>query len=31
MVVYVKANFFVRYPSFESLDHLNRLAERWLL
>ncbi len=31
MVGYVKANFFVRYPSFESLDHLNRLAERWLL
>ena len=31
MVGYVKANFFVRYPSFESLDHLNRLAEAWLL
>jgi transposase len=30
MVGYVKANFFVRYASFESLDHLNRLAERWL-
>ncbi|WP_203225909.1 Mu transposase domain-containing protein [Leptospirillum ferriphilum] len=30
MVGYVKANFFVRYQSFESLDHLNRQAELWL-
>ncbi|AFS53983.1 Mu transposase domain-containing protein [Leptospirillum ferriphilum] len=30
MVGYVKAHFFVRYASFDSLDHLNRLAERCL-
>ena len=30
MVGYIKHNFFVRYPSFESWAHLNQLAERWL-
>jgi hypothetical protein len=30
MVGYIKGNFFVRYRSFESWTHLNRLAERWL-
>ena len=30
MVGYVKQNFFVRYRSFESWEHMNQLAERWL-
>jgi transposase len=30
MVSYVKHNFFVRYRSFESWEHLNQLAEHWL-
>jgi transposase len=30
MVGYVKHNFFVRYPAFESWVHLNQLAEQWL-
>jgi transposase len=30
MVGYVKRNFFVRYRSFESWEHLNQLAEQWL-
>jgi transposase len=30
MVGYIKNNFFVRYRSFESWEHLNQLAERWL-
>jgi transposase len=30
MVGYVKHHFFVRYRSFESLQHLNQLAEQWL-
>lgn len=30
MVGYIKHNFFVRYPSFESWVHLNQLAEQWL-
>jgi transposase len=30
MVRYVKENFFVRYRSFESWEHLNQLAEQWL-
>lgn len=30
MVGYIKHNFFQRYRSFESLAHLNQLAERWL-
>lgn len=30
MVGYVKGNFFVRYRRFESWEHLNQLAERWL-
>jgi hypothetical protein len=30
MVGYVKGHFFVRYRSFESLAHMNQLAERWL-
>ena len=30
MVGYVKHHFFVRYRSFESLAHLNQLAEQWL-
>jgi transposase len=29
-VGYVKQHFFVRYRSFESLGHLNQLAEQWL-
>jgi len=31
MVRYVKENFFQRYRAFESLDHLNRQLERWLV
>lgn len=30
MVGYVKHHFFVRYRAFESLAHLNQLAEQWL-
>lgn len=30
MVGYVKGNFFMRYPRFESWVHLNQLAEKWL-
>lgn len=30
MVGYVKHHFFVRYRAFESLTHLNQLAEQWL-
>jgi transposase len=30
MVAYVQGNFFVRYRSFESLAHMNQLAEQWL-
>jgi len=30
MVGYVKQHFFVRYRSFESMSHLNQLAEAWL-
>jgi transposase len=30
MVGYIKHNFFVRYRSFESWEHLNQLAEQWL-
>ncbi len=30
MVRYVKESFFQRYRAFESFDHLNDLAERWL-
>lgn len=30
MVGYVKQNFFVRYRSFESWEHLNQLMEQWL-
>jgi transposase len=30
MVGYVKQNFFVRYRSFESWEHMNQLAEQWL-
>jgi transposase len=30
MVAYIKQNFFVRYRSFESWEHLNQLAEQWL-
>ncbi len=30
MVGYIKHNFFLRYRSFESFDHMNQLAERWL-
>lgn len=30
MVGYVKHNFFVRYREFESVSHMNALAERWL-
>jgi transposase len=30
MVRYIKENFFVRYREFESLAHLNQLAEQWL-
>ncbi len=30
MVGYIKGHFFQRYRSFESLAHVNQLAERWL-
>jgi transposase len=30
MVRYLKEHFFVRYRAFESLAHLNQLAEQWL-
>src|SRR5436309_8369873 len=30
MVGYIKQHFFVRYRAFESLAHLNALAEHWL-
>jgi transposase len=30
MVRYIKENFFLRYRQFESLAHLNQLAEQWL-
>lgn len=30
MVSYIKHHFFVRYREFESLSHMNRLAELWL-
>jgi len=30
MVGYIKGNFFVRYRRFQSLAHMNALAERWL-
>jgi transposase len=30
MVHYLKANFFVRYRSFESWAHLNQMLEKWL-
>jgi len=30
MVGYIKGNFFKRYRSFESLEHMNALAEKWL-
>jgi transposase len=30
MVGYIKGNFFARYRAFESWEHLNQLAERWL-
>jgi transposase len=30
MVGYIKHHFFVRYRSFESMSHLNQLAEVWL-
>lgn len=30
LVRYIKENFFVRYREFESLAHLNQLAEQWL-
>jgi transposase len=30
MVGYIKGNFFKRYRSFESFEHMNALAERWL-
>ncbi len=30
MVGYIKHNFFVRFREFESLAHMNRLAEKWL-
>lgn len=31
MVGYIKGNFFQRYRSFESFEHINQLAEKWLL
>lgn len=31
MVGYIKGNFFVRHRRFDSFDHMNALAERWLL
>lgn len=30
MVGYIKQHFFVRYRAFESLSHLNQVAEQWL-
>jgi transposase len=30
MVGYIKQNFFIRYRSFESWEHINQLAEQWL-
>ncbi len=30
MVGYIKHNFFVRYRQFESFNHMNQLAEKWL-
>jgi len=30
MVGYIKGNFFQRYRRFESLEHMNTLAEKWL-
>jgi transposase len=30
MVGYIKGNFFVRHRRFDSFDHMNALAERWL-
>ncbi len=30
MVGYIKGNFFKRYRCFESLEHMNALAEKWL-
>jgi transposase len=30
MVGYIKNNFFVRYREFESLEHMNQLALKWL-
>jgi transposase len=30
MVGYIKQNFFVRYRSFESWEHMDQLAEQWL-
>jgi transposase len=30
MVGYIKGHFFQRYRSFESLEHMNQLAEHWL-
>jgi transposase len=30
MVGYIKHNFFLRYHGFESLAHMNQLAEQWL-
>lgn len=30
MVGYIKGHFFVRYRAFESMEHLNALAEHWL-
>jgi transposase len=30
MVGYIKQHFFVRYRAFESLNHLNQMAEQWL-
>jgi hypothetical protein len=31
MVGYIKGNFFQRYRSFESFEHINQLVEKWLL
>ena len=30
MVGYIKHNFFQMYSSFESIEHINRLGEKWL-
>jgi hypothetical protein len=30
MVGYIKGHFFIRYRRFESLEHMNQLAEHWL-